>query len=150
MLFRTLLVALVAAVAIGTACWVVSNETLGDGLPTGPQSKVQPQAIYGPIEVMGNIAGYCLCEKCCGKWAGVFPRVTASGHEIQNGDKFVAAPREYPFGTMISIPGYNDGKPVPVLDRGGAITGSKFDLYFPTHQEALRWGRQRKTVQVWK
>lgn len=146
-LFRTLLVALVAVVAIGTACWRLSNQPSGDGLPTAPQSKVQLQAILGPIEVMGNISGYCLCEKCCGKWAKVFPRVTASGHKIQNGDKFLAAPREYPFGTIIDIPGYGR---VPVLDRGGAITGNKFDLYFPTHQEALRWGRQYKTITIWR
>lgn len=146
MLFRTLIVAVATAIAIGTACWIVSSETLGEGLPA-PQSKVAPQAISEPIEVMANLSGYCLCEKCCGKWAGVFPRVTASGHEIRAGDKFLAAPREYPFGTMISIPCYGR---VPVIDRGGSISGNKFDLYFPTHQESLRWGRQYKTIRIWR
>jgi len=95
-----------------------------------------------------NVSAYCPCEKCCGRWAteGVNSkgqRITASGHVIQPDDKFVAAPAKYPFGTIIDIPGY--GK-VPVLDRGGAIVGNKFDVLFHTHQEALEWGRQYLTV----
>jgi 3D (Asp-Asp-Asp) domain-containing protein len=35
-----------------------------------------------------------------------------------------------------------------VLDRGGAIKGNKLDVFFPTHAEALKWGRQRIAVTV--
>ena len=34
-----------------------------------------------------------------------------------------------PFGTVISIPGYNSTKPVPVLDRGGKIKGNRHLVY---------------------
>lgn len=96
-------------------------------------------------EVEMEVTAYCPCSKCCGKWAD---GITASGHKIAPGDKLVAADRSIPFGTMIVIPGYNDNKPVPVLDRGGVIKGNKLDVYFDTHQEALNWGRQHITVKV--
>jgi len=91
-----------------------------------------------------EVTAYCACERCCGKWAD---GMTASGHVIKPGDKFCAAPRNIPFGTMITIPGY--GK-VPVLDRGGAITEGCLDVYFASHQEALNWGRKHLTVRMAK
>ena len=94
-----------------------------------------------------NVSAYCPCSKCCGKYAD---GVTANGHKIKDGDCFVAAPKNYSFGTEMIIPGYNDGKVVKVLDRGGAIKGNKLDLFFPTHKEALVWGRQHITVKVKK
>lgn len=95
-----------------------------------------------------NVSGYCLCGKCCGRWAKVYPRRTASGHIIKPGDKFVAAPRNLPFGTLIIIPGYNNGQPVPVLDRGGAIKRNNLDLFFDSHKAALEWGRQKIPVKI--
>ena len=96
------------------------------------------------------VTSYCACKKCCGAWAtkGVDAqgnRITASGHVIKPGDKFVAAPKNIPFGTLITIPSYSD-HPVPVLDRGGAIGKGRLDLYFGDengvtgHQRALNWG----------
>jgi 3D (Asp-Asp-Asp) domain-containing protein len=46
------------------------------------------------------------------------------------------------------IPGYNDGQPVKVVDRGGAIRGDKLDVFFHSHQVALEWGVQYLDVQV--
>jgi 3D (Asp-Asp-Asp) domain-containing protein len=46
------------------------------------------------------------------------------------------------------IEGYNNGKPVKVLDRGGAIKGNKLDAFFHTHQEALEWGVRYLDVKV--
>jgi 3D (Asp-Asp-Asp) domain-containing protein len=44
------------------------------------------------------------------------------------------------------IEGYGYGR---VEDRGGGIKGEHIDLYFPTHRQALQWGRQVKRVKVW-
>jgi len=88
---------------------------------------------------------YCPCEKCCGKYAD---GVTASGHKIRPGDAFVAADRKYAFGTKMIIPGYNNAQPVEVLDRGGAISGNRLDVFFNTHQEALEWGVKYLDVKV--
>lgn len=96
-------------------------------------------------EVEMNVSAYCPCSKCCGEFAD---GITANGYKIKDGDCFVAAPKIYPFGTEMIIPGYNDGRPVKVLDRGGAIKGNKLDLFFPSHKEALIWGRQYIKVKV--
>jgi len=87
--------------------------------------------------------------RSCGKWADGY---TASGYSVwTNGMKLVAADtRVLPFGTLVSIPGYNGGRPVPVLDRGGKIKGHRLDLLYPDHKTALRWGAKRLTVDVWE
>ncbi|MCD6392317.1 MAG: 3D domain-containing protein [Planctomycetes bacterium] len=92
-----------------------------------------------------KVTAYCPCEKCCGKYAD---GITASGHEIAPGDLFVAADSKYPFGTRISVPGYADGKPVKVLDRGGAIDGRHIDVFFHSHQQALQWGVKYLNVKI--
>lgn len=93
-----------------------------------------------------TVTGYCKCKVCCGKWSNVYPRKTANGHLIKSGDKFVAAPKEFPFNTVMEIPGY--GK-VKVLDRGGAIKGNKLDVFFPIHKEALKWGVKKLKVKIY-
>ncbi|MEM6394095.1 MAG: 3D domain-containing protein [Planctomycetota bacterium] len=88
-------------------------------------------------------------EQSCGIFAD---GITASGYSVYtNGMALVAADtRLLPFGTLVSIPGYNDGKPVPVLDRGGAIKGKRLDLLYSTHERALQWGAQRLDVVVYE
>ena len=96
-----------------------------------------------------EVTAYCPCTKCCGSNA---QGITASGKLVDyNGGKFVAADtRLLPFGKKLVVPGYADGAPVEVIDRGGAIKGNKLDLYFPTHEEALIWGRQMLDVTVFE
>jgi 3D (Asp-Asp-Asp) domain-containing protein len=90
------------------------------------------------------VTAYCPCTECCGPNAR---GITASGRPVSaNGGKFVAADRDLPFGTLLLIPGYNDGQPTEVLDRGGAIKGNRLDVYFPTHEEAKHWGVRRLVV----
>jgi 3D (Asp-Asp-Asp) domain-containing protein len=89
------------------------------------------------------VTAYCPCPKCCGANAS---GITASGKLVTyNGGQFVAADSSLPFGTKLVIPGYSNGS-VEVLDRGGAIRGNHLDVFFPTHQQALEWGR--RTVEV--
>lgn len=88
---------------------------------------------------------FCPCERCCGRFSD---GITASGHKIRSGDRFVAAPCEIPFGTLVRVPGYNDGQPVPVLDRGRLITGNHIDVFFNSHDDALKWGIQRLEVEI--
>lgn len=93
-----------------------------------------------------TVTAYCPCPKCCGRWAD---GVTASGEPVTaNGGFFVAAPPALPFGTLVVVPGYADGKAVPVLDRGGRIDGRRLDVFFPTHAEAVAWGRRTLTVRI--
>ena len=92
-----------------------------------------------------RVTAYCPCPKCCGSSSD---GVTASGHEISEGDRFVAADKTYPFGTEMNIPGYKNAQAVKVLDRGGAIQGNKLDVFFNSHQEALEWGVKELDVKI--
>ncbi len=52
----------------------------------------------------------------------------------------------YPFGTRLDIPGYGYGR---VEDRGRAIKGEhRLDVFYDSHGDALRWGRQKVYVRV--
>ena len=110
------------------------------------------QAIGAPdTRKLFNVSAYCPGACCCGEFAD---GRTANNYKIQPGDHFVAAPKKYPFGTKMVIPGYNNGRPVEVKDRGGAIKGNKIDLFFGDkdgvsgHQRALNWGRQHLYVEI--
>jgi 3D (Asp-Asp-Asp) domain-containing protein len=46
-------------------------------------------------------------------------------------------------GTKMTIPGYGEGI---AADTGGAVSGARIDLWFPTEAEALAWGSRTVTV----
>jgi len=103
-----------------------------------------------PVRTMTMLTtAYSPDRRSCGRWAD---GKTASGFSVfTNGMRMVAADtRLLPFGTLVSIPGYHNGQPVPVLDRGGAIKGHRLDLLYPTHAMARQWGAQRLEVVIWE
>lgn len=52
----------------------------------------------------------------------------------------------YPFGTRMYIPGYGYGV---VEDRGSAIKGpGRIDIYYESHGDALKWGREKIKVEI--
>lgn len=96
-----------------------------------------------------TVTAYSPDHRSCGKWAD---GITASNKSVwTNGMKLVAADtRLLPFGSLLSVPGYDNGRVVPVLDRGGAIKGARLDVLYPTHAIARRWGVQRLPVTIWE
>lgn len=104
---------------------------------TGPHERV----------IWMEVTAYCGCTKCCGPHAH---GLTASGRSISyNGGLFVAADTKlFKFGTKLEVPGYADGQPVEVIDRGGAIKGYHLDVFFPTHEQARQWGRKWLAVTI--
>ena len=102
-----------------------------------PLSAIEP---VKKIEM--EVTAYCGCEKCCGTHS---PGITASGYKIRQGDKLIAAPEAFLFGTRMYIPGYGHSS---IKDRGGSIKGNRLDVYFSTHEEALQWGRRKLLVIV--
>lgn len=151
------------ALAVGVmACAAGMVVTAGDrragdpGEPDHPHPSASPLAIPTLIQLQSSpatrvmlmeVTAYCPCPKCCGPQA---QGITASGKTVDYADgRFVAADtRLLPFGTRVSVPGYHDGQPVEVIDRGGAIKGNKLDVYFPSHQTALEWGRRQVPVTI--
>lgn len=77
---------------------------------------------------------------------------TATLHSVYtNAMKLVAADTSIlPFGSLVSVPGYDQQRVVPVLDRGAAIKGMELDVLFPTAKEARQWGVQRLPVVIWE
>jgi 3D (Asp-Asp-Asp) domain-containing protein len=52
-------------------------------------------------------------------------------------------PNVIPLGTKMTIPGYGQGV---AADTGGAVTGARIDLWFPTQAEALAWGTRTVSI----
>jgi 3D (Asp-Asp-Asp) domain-containing protein len=96
-----------------------------------------------------KVTAYSPDEESCGDSAD---GITSSLHDVwTNAGKLVAADsRVLPLGSIISVPGYDNGQVVPVLDRGGAIKGKRLDLLYPTHSQARKWGVQTLEVTVWE
>ncbi|MEM6458636.1 MAG: 3D domain-containing protein [Planctomycetota bacterium] len=118
--------------------WAQRESLTFDGRPLRPVKTVRMlTTAYSPD------------ARSCGIWAD---GITASGYSVwTNGMKLVAADTDLlPFGSIVTVPGYHGGRPVPVLDRGGAIKGHRLDVLYPTHERALRWGAQRLDVTVWE
>ncbi len=118
-----------------------------------PLAAPQARAFNGrPVKAVRTmrmlVTAYCPCSECCGTGS---PGKTASGYSVwTNGGHLVAADtRVLPFGSMISVPGYDGGDIVPVLDRGGRIKGHRLDVLFPTHRQAKKWGSRWLDVTVY-
>ena len=88
---------------------------------------------------------YCTCKICTGK-APDHPAygITASGRKVRPGAVAVD-PSVIPLGTKMWIEGYGEAE---ALDTGGAIKGKTIDVYFPSHQQALEWGRKRVAIKI--
>lgn len=96
-----------------------------------------------------KVTAYSPDAQSCGEFAD---GITATLHHVTtNGGALVAAdPKVLPYGSMISVPGYDEGRVVPVLDCGGKIKGARLDVLYPTHSRARAWGVQNLDVIVWE
>lgn len=84
---------------------------------------------------------YCSCDKCCGEYAD---GITASGTTATQGRTIAVDPRHIPLGASVII----NGMKYIAEDIGGAIKGNRIDIYFDSHEDALKWGRQQIKVEV--
>jgi len=55
-------------------------------------------------------------------------------------------PSVIPIGSRLAIPGYGMGV---AADTGGAITGARIDVWFPTTAQANAWGNRVVTVTIY-
>jgi 3D (Asp-Asp-Asp) domain-containing protein len=86
---------------------------------------------------------YCDCESCCGKWAD---GITASGVRAKPNHTIAVDRNIIPLGTEVII----NGNTYVAEDTGSAIKGKRIDIYFDSHSEALRFGRQTIEIEVLK
>jgi len=122
--------------------------------PVAPEVASEVRYFNGrPIRPAGTIrmrvTAYSPHAPSCGEFAD---GQTATLHSVTtNAGKLVAAdPALFPYGTLLSVPGYDQGRVVPVLDCGGAIKGRRLDVLYPTHKSALQWGVQDLEVTIWE
>lgn len=124
-----------------------------------PKSPPKPKPVIDKSLVL--VTGYCNCEKCCswkrswfgfgdpvyasGKMKGKPKKVgvTANGRTARHGT-IAADLSVWKYGTKLNVPGYGMGE---VEDIGGAIKGRHIDVWFPTHEEARKWGRRYLKVE---
>lgn len=95
---------------------------------------------------------YCTCVKCCGIWSKEHPsrvgtdyvQKTASG-TIPTAGRTVSVDTEViPFGAVLVI----DGHEYIAEDTGSAVKGEIIDIYFESHEAAIEYGVQYKTIYV--
>ena len=151
----------VRALRRGVLAWVLGSLALWTAGCVSTMVEPPPPGRY--VVVPMTLTGYCNCGKCCGwhrTWFGLGPAVvdagpargqpkrvgyTSSGTQARHGT-IAADTSRYPYGTVVYVPGYGYGR---VEDTGGAIQGDHMDLWFADHDEAMRWGKQRRLVKIW-
>lgn len=89
--------------------------------------------------IFAIVTAYCPCVKCCGpNAAGIFADGTRYAQSA------VAAPRRYPFGTVVFI----DGRRYIVRDRTAVRFDKRFDIAMRSHKEAIAFGKQKKQITI--
>lgn len=97
-----------------------------------------------------ELTGYCNCYYCTQSEKGI----TAMGTQTRIG--VIATPQEIPLGTNLYIPFLKEYKNDGIFtaeDRGGAIQRKSdgtyiIDVWFPTHEQALEFGRQKTIAYI--
>lgn len=120
-------------------------------LPPGPDGDVRwfnGRPVKPVRRMWMTVTAYSPDATSCGDSAD---GMTATLHDVTtNASRLVAAdPRILRYGSLLSIPGYDDGLIVPVLDCGSRIRGHRLDVLFPTHDQARRWGVRKMQIVVW-
>lgn len=94
-----------------------------------------------------KVTAYCSCSKCCGVWAENRPNgtvYTASGEKAEAGKTIAVDTDVIPFGTEVKI-----GDTVyTAQDTGSAVKGNVIDIYFDSHEEAIKHGVKYMKVEV--
>ena len=99
-----------------------------------------------------KITAYCSCRKCCGVWAKNRPLdengkeivYTASGERAEAGKTIAVDTSVIPFGTEVKI-----GDTVyTAQDTGSAVKGNVIDIYFDSHEDAVKHGAKYLEVEV--
>jgi 3D (Asp-Asp-Asp) domain-containing protein len=88
------------------------------------------------------VTAYCACKICCGQTSH---GICADGHKPIAGVT-VAASRNIPLGTHIHISGFTND--FVVQDRLAKRYDNRFDIYFKSHNDALKFGLQHHDVTI--
>jgi 3D (Asp-Asp-Asp) domain-containing protein len=105
--------------------------------------KVPSKKVDHVKEIQMRATAYTMnCEKCSG--------ITATGVNLnKNPDAKVISvdPNVIPLGTKVYVEGYGYAT---AADTGGAIKGTKIDIFIPSLSKAKKWGVRTVTVKILK
>jgi len=138
-----------SAPTIITAPSVSAMESEAPSEPVQPIEPIEPELIE--LGVFKTTA-YCTCVKCCGIWSQEHPsrigtdyvQKTASGTIPTAGRTVAVDTNLISYGTVIVI----DGHEYIAEDTGNAVKGNVIDIYFDSHEDALEYGVQYKTIYI--
>lgn len=89
-----------------------------------------------------ELTAYCSCEICTGEYAD---GITYSGTEATEGRTIAVDPKLIPIGSVV----YIEGLGIRIAeDIGGAIKDKHIDVYFNSHEDALKFGRQTAKIVI--
>lgn len=106
--------------------------------PEYTATPTENENISGQFYVMRTVA-YCPCEKCCGWNTGI----TYSGTVATQGRTVACNLDRFPIGTKLMIDGHEY-----IVEDTGHLSENMIDIYFDSHEEALKYGSQWKAVEV--
>lgn len=92
-------------------------------------------------EYLGSFSctAYCACNSCCGPWAD---GITYTGGVATEGQTIAVDPDVIPLGSVVEI----NGQQYVAEDIGGAVKEKRIDIFFRSHDDALRYGVQQHEV----
>lgn len=79
------------------------------------------------IKMKVESSGYCLRQS-----------LTSRGTRVSYGT-IAIDPSVIPYHSKIYVPGYGWGR---ALDSGGFVKNNKIDLWFPSYEQCMQWGRR--------
>ena len=98
--------------------------------------------------VLFTITSYCSCRICCGAYSPEVtgrPAHTATGTEPMEGRTIAVDPNVIPYGSHVVIEGMGT---YIAEDCGGGIKGNHIDVYFESHEDAIKFGRRQLYVTI--
>lgn len=99
------------------------------------EGELAPAAETDALVSLGTfkLTAYCACERCCGEYANGY---TSTGTLATEGRTIAVDPRVIPYGTHVLINGHE----YVAEDCGGGIKQNRIDVFFSSHEAALRFG----------
>ena len=98
----------------------------------------EPTPEYTELKVTAT--AYCPCKKCSDDYG----RMTATGVLAEAGRTIAVDPSIIPYGTEIIIA----GNTYIAEDCGALVKGNKVDIFFDTHEEVKKFGKQQVVAMV--
>ncbi|MFC7684821.1 3D domain-containing protein [Ureibacillus sp. GCM10028918] len=125
-----------------------NDEKNSDNQQSNNSESSQPKVVQSTVEepasgqeLMVTATAYtAYCEGCSG--------TTAIGIDLRSNpnQKVIAVdPNIIPLGSRVWVEGYGEAI---AGDTGGAIKGNKIDVFIPTRNEALQWGRKQVKLKI--